>query len=224
MNTDFITTADKPMKYYANDREDMLKYVPKDVKKTLEIGCGCGCFSALLKKQYGIESWGIEIEKKAALEAEKKLDHVINADAKESLSHIPGNYFDCIILFDVIEHLEDPYSLLCSLKNKLSRKGVIITSIPNVRYWSNFKELVIKGNWDYKEQGILDKTHLRFFTRKSNIKMFNKLGFEILKFEGIHPTSSRTFRLVNLLLLNFLSDVKYKHYVSVVRPILKNTE
>lgn len=190
----------------------MLKYVPKDVKKTLEIGCGCGSFSALLKKQYGVESWGIEIEKNAALEAQKKLDKVINADAKEALSGIPENYFDCIILFDVIEHLEDPYSLLCGLKNKLTNTGVIITSIPNVRYWSNFKELVIKGNWDYKEQGILDKTHLRFFTHKSIIKMFNKLDFEILKLEGIHPTSSRTYRLVNLLLLNRLFDVKYKHY------------
>jgi len=210
--------SDNVMEYYSNVREDMLKYIPQSVRKTLEIGCGCGGFSAFVKKQYGTESWGIEIEVKAAIEAAKKLDKVINADAKEALSQIPDNYFDCVILFDIVEHLVDPYSLLNALKSKLSKTGVVVTSIPNIRYWSNFKEFVLKGNWDYKEQGIMDKTHLRFFTRKSNIKMFKKLNFQILQFEGIHPTSSITYKLTNLFLLNFLSDVKYKHYVTVAKP------
>ncbi|MCE5340394.1 MAG: class I SAM-dependent methyltransferase [Planctomycetaceae bacterium] len=208
----------KMMEYYSNIREDMLKYIPQDVKKTLEIGCGCGGFSALVKRRYGAESWGIEIEEKAAKEAAKKLDKVINSDVSESLRSVPDNYFDCIILFDIVEHLVDPYSMLDALKVKLSKTGVIVTSIPNVRYWSNFKEFVLKGNWDYKDQGIMDKTHLRFFTRKSNIKMFKNLNFQVLQFEGIHPTSSITYKLTNLFLLNFLSDVKYKHYVAVVRP------
>ena len=87
-----------------------------------------------------------------------------------------------------------------------------------VEYYRTFIDFVFHGNWDYQDKGVLDKTHLRFFTRKSILKMFDKFGFEILKFEGIHPTNSRTFRLLNLFLLNSFSDVKYKHFVAVVRP------
>lgn len=218
MNSIAIGISDKPTIYYDNDREEMLKYVPKNVKKSLEIGCGFGGFSALLKKRYNTECWGIEIEKNAALQAEKKLDKVINEDANKALDRIPDNYFDCIILFDVIEHFVNPYLLLVQLKRKLSPDGVVITSIPNIRYWSVFKDFVIRGDWEYKEQGILDITHLRFFTRKSIIKMFKNCGFELLQFEGIYPTSNRTFNLINFLLFNFLADARYSQYVSVVKP------
>jgi 2-polyprenyl-3-methyl-5-hydroxy-6-metoxy-1,4-benzoquinol methylase len=142
----------------------------------------------------------------------------MNSDAAKSLDDIPNNYFDCIILFDILEHLIDPYTLLHALKNKLSSKGVIIASIPNIRYYRTFVDLVIHGNWDYKEHGILDKTHLRFFTYKSIVKMLNSLDFQILVLEGIHPTSSRTFKILNILLLNSLADIKYKHFAIVIKP------
>lgn len=218
MDTDSSNLTNKSKHYYESVREDMLKYIPQETKTTLEFGCGCGGFSALLKEKFGAESWAVEIERAAAQEAAKKLDRVINADANESLNDIPENYFDCIILFDILEHLVDPYSLLLSVKKKLTKRGVIVTSIPNIRYYRTFVDFVIHGNWDYKDHGILDKTHLRFFTRKSILKVFDKLGFKILMFEGIHPTHSRTFKLLNIILLNALSDVRYKHFVTVVRP------
>jgi len=222
MDTDSSNLTNKSKHYYESVREDMLKYIPSSTKTSLEFGCGCGGFSALLKEKFGAESWAVEIERAAAQEAAKKLDRVINADANESLNDIPENYFDCIILFDILEHLVDPYSLLCALKTKLAHNGVIIASIPNIRYYRAFVDLVIHGNWDYKDHGILDKTHLRFFTYKSIVKMFDQLDCEILELEGIHPTSSRTFKLLNMILLNSLSDVRYKHFVAVVRPKLQS--
>jgi len=218
MDRDLGNFADKPKGYYESTREDMVRYIPEATKTTLEFGCGFGGFSALLKERFNTESWAVEIDKTAAQEAAKKLDRVINADANESLKDIPENYFDCIILFDILEHLVDPYRLLCALKSKLTSEGIIVASIPNIRYYRIFVDLVVHGNWDYKDQGILDKTHLRFFTRKSILKMFDKLGFKIFIFEGIHPTHSRTFRLLNIILLNALSDVRYKHFATVVRP------
>ena len=218
MNAGLTNLSKKQTGYYEGKRKDMLKYVPQGIKTSLEFGCGFGEFSALLKERFGTKSWAVEIEKAAAQEAAKKLDRVINADANESLNDIPENYFDCIILFDILEHLVDPYSLLCALKTKLTHTGVIIASIPNIRYYRVFVDLVLHGNWDYKDHGVLDKSHLRFFTYKSIAKMFNQLDFELLEFEGIHPTSSRTFRLLNTILLNALSDVRYKHFVAVVRP------
>lgn len=199
----------------------MLKYIPQGTKTILEFGCGFGGFSSLVKEKLGTESWAVEIEKTAAQEAEKKLDKVINADASEALLQIPEDYFDCIVLFDILEHLIDPYGLLCALKTKLTKNGIIVASIPNIRYYRTFVDLVIHGNWDYKEHGILDKTHLRFFTYKSIIKTFNQLGFEMLELEGIHPTSSRTFKILNIIFLNLLSDIRYKHFAVVAKPKLE---
>ncbi len=196
----------------------MLKYIPQDIKTSLEFGCGYGGFSALLKNRFYTESWAVEINEEAACEAAKKLDKVINSEATKSLDDIPEHYFDCIILFDIIEHLVDPYSLLLALKTKLTGKGVIIASIPNIRYYRALTQLVIHGNWDYKDHGILDKTHLRFFTYRSIVKMLNRLDYRIIKMEGIHPTSSRTFKILNIILLNYFSDVMYKHFAIVARP------
>lgn len=214
--------SNKPTGYYESNREDMLKYIPQGIKTSLEFGCGFGRFSALVKERFGAEAWAVEIDKKSAKAASEKLDKVINSDAHEAIDKLPDNYFDCVILFDILEHLVDPYLLLISVKKKLTENGVVVTSIPNIRYYRTLVSLVIPGDWDYKGHGILDKTHLRFFTYKSIVKMFNELGFEILLIEGIHPTSSRNFRLLNMLLLNSLSDIKYKHFAAVAKPKLQS--
>jgi 2-polyprenyl-3-methyl-5-hydroxy-6-metoxy-1,4-benzoquinol methylase len=195
----------------------MLRYVPPETRTSLEFGCGTGEFSALVKRTFGAETWAVEINADAARRAAKRLDKLINRDAAESLDEIPQGYFDCIILFDVLEHMVDPAFLLGALKAKLTARGVIVASIPNIRYYRTLADLVVHGNWDYKEHGILDRTHLRFFTKKSIIKMFSLLGFRIELLEGIHPTSSRTFRILNMILLNRLADVRYKHFAVVAR-------
>ncbi len=211
-------TAKKTTKYFDSQREDMLKYIPRNTKTSIEFGCGTGGFSALVKTRFKAEAWAVEINEEIARKAAEKLDKVIIGDAIESLGEIPNHFFDCVILFDILEHLYDPMSFLRILKTKLSDHGVVVASIPNIRYYRTFKQLVIHGNWDYKDQGILDRTHLRFFTRKSIVKMFNALDYHILRMEGIHPTSSRTFSILNILLFNSISDVRYKHFAIVVKP------
>ncbi len=210
--------SNKPTGYYESNREDMLKYIPQGTKTSLEFGCGFGGFSALVKERFDAEAWAVEIDEKSAKAASEKLDKVINSDAREAIDKLPDNYFDCIIFFDVLEHLVDPYSLLCVLKTKLTKEGVVVASIPNIRYYRSFVKLVIHGDWDYKDHGILDKTHLRFFTYKSIVKLFNELAFEILEIEGIHPTSSRTFKLLNMLLLGAIGDIRYKHFAVIAKP------
>jgi hypothetical protein len=111
----------------------------------------------------------------------------------------------------------DPYTLLRLLKGKLAEGGVIVSSIPNIRYYRTFTKFVIHGEWDYKDHGILDRTHLRFFTKKSIIKMWEQLGFRILLTKGIHPTSSRTCKLLQVFTFGLFSDIRYKHFVSIVK-------
>mgnify|MGYP001203862255 CR=1 FL=1 len=204
--------------YFAGDRRQVLKYIPPSVKRTLEFGCGFGGFSALLKKEFGAETWAVEINTAAAQEAAKKLDRVINADAAGCLEELPDGYFDCIIFLDILEHLVDPYSLLLGVKSKLAREGCIVASIPNIRYYRKFVDFVVHGNWDYEDAGILDKTHLRFFTYKSIIKTFDQTGFEIITLAGIHPTHSRTYRIIKILLCGLVADLRYRQFAVVARP------
>jgi 2-polyprenyl-3-methyl-5-hydroxy-6-metoxy-1,4-benzoquinol methylase len=208
--------------YFAGDRRQMLKYIPPNIRRTLEFGCGFGGFSALLKEKFSVEAWTIEINTAAAQEATKKLDRVINADAADGLKGLPDEYFGCIIFLDILEHLADPYPLLLGVKSKLAKDGCIVASIPNIRYYRALVRLVIRGEWDYKEHGVLDRTHLRFFTYRSIIKMFEGLEYEILKLEGINPTHSRTYKILNALLLNRFSDVRYKQFAVVTRPKPRN--
>lgn len=140
---------------------------------------------------------------------------MIHADALESIEQIPDHAFDCVIFFDILEHLVDPYSLLVAVKPKLTQNGVLVASIPNIRYYDTFIDYVVHGNWQYQEKGVLDKSHLRFFTRKSIIRLFGQLGFRILLLEGIHGTKSRTYRRLNRILFNAISDVRYMHFAVV---------
>lgn len=218
MKTNDDRLSEKPKGYFEADRKSILKYIPEGVSTTIEFGCGFGHFSLLLKEKFGAETWAVELDSHAAQQAATKLDKVINADAMQALKEMPDNYFDCIIFLDILEHLIDPYTLLVSVKNKLTSRGVIVTSIPNVRYYRNLINLVIKGNWDYENAGTLDKTHLRFFTYKSILKMFDQLGFEVLAMEGINSTRNKKLKFLNILLFNKLADLKYLQFVSVVRP------
>lgn len=218
MARDLYDLSKKSTGYYENIREDMFEYIPRNVQTTLEFGCGCGGFSALLKSRLGVEAWAVEIEEQSANVASQKLDKVLKSGALESLDKLPETYFDCIIFFDVLEHLIDPYSILKAMKTKLTGNGVIVASIPNIRYYRAFKKYVLHGDWDYEDHGVLDKTHLRFFTYKSIVKLFEQLGFDILELQGIHPTSSLTFKLLNIIALNYLSDIRYKHFAVVVKP------
>ena len=204
--------------YYDNVREEMLSYIPEGVARSIEFGCGEGKFSELVKKRYGAEIWAVEKHKESAGIAAGRLDNVINSEATASLDQIPEGYFDCVICLDFLPHLADPVSFLCSVKSKLRDGGVIVTSIANVRYYRHVVRYILHGDWDYKDYGVLDSTHLRFFTYNSIKKMFDQLEFEILRFEGINPTSSKNFRLFNFLLFNKLADMRYRQFASVVRP------
>ena len=210
----FAKTTD----YYQNRRDDMLGYIPDSSRKVLEFGCGDGSFSESIMNSRNAQCWGVEIDANAAAEASAKLHKVINADAIESLSDLPDVYFDCIVFNDTLEHLVDPFSLLKMVKTKLTSSGVVVASIPNVRFWNNLRDLVLRGDWDYKDGGILDSTHLRFFTYKSLVKLFHALQYEIVTIEGLRPTKNKKFRIVNFLLCNKLWDAKYHQFACVVRP------
>lgn len=209
---------DKPEDYFSLARAEMLKYIPENARTILDVGCGEGLFGRGIKQKRNAEVWGVELDTIAAEKARDNIDKVINGDVFLIFDSLPDHYFDCIVFNDVLEHLIDPYSLLLKMKSKLSKEGVIVCSIPNLRYFYKFRDFLLSKDWKYEEEGIFDRTHLRFFTFKSIINMFNSLDYEILKIEGLNEIQSWKFKLLELFSMGYLLDMRYTQYACIVKP------
>ena len=176
---------------YIGPRNDIIKHIPDNAYKILDIGCSIGTLGKQIKHERDVEVIGIEIDNDMASVAQKSLDKVITADV-ETLSLntcFPSTYFDCVILADIIEHLKDPWSLLKNVSSILSSNGLVIASIPNIRHYTTILNLVVKGYWPYRERGIHDKNHIRFFTLRNINELFQNAGLEIV---GI----ARNYRII----------------------------
>jgi 2-polyprenyl-3-methyl-5-hydroxy-6-metoxy-1,4-benzoquinol methylase len=205
----------KPQGYYDNVREEMLIYLPESAKKILDIGCGNGAFASVVKQKNDAEVWGIELMEEEAKVAVEVLDKVFVGDCEKYIDGLPEHYFDVIYLNDVLEHLADPYSVLETLKSKLAPNGVVISSIPNVRFFRTFSKVLFSKDWKYEGHGVMDKTHLRFFTGKSVKRMYEELGYFIVKHEGINVTKSIRPILFNILFLFTQMDIRNVQYATV---------
>lgn len=164
--------------YYSFERPEVYECVPDTAKTILDVGCASGRLGAALKKRQDCFVMGVEYEPEIANEAKYLLDDVIVGDIEEKIDTLPSDYFDCIILADVLEHLRSPEEVLEKLGRKLKETGTVVASIPNVRHWSVIRPL-LEGEWKYEDAGILDRTHLRFFTKKSALNIFTRSGYTV---------------------------------------------
>jgi 2-polyprenyl-3-methyl-5-hydroxy-6-metoxy-1,4-benzoquinol methylase len=105
----------------------------------------------------------------------------VTGDVEEGLPFEPAS-FDCIIFADVLEHLVDPWRTLREAAELLSDDGVVVASVPNVQNLAVLWRLA-RGRWDYRERGILDRGHLRFFTLKTLCDLFAQAGLEVTRVE-----------------------------------------
>ncbi len=191
-------------------------------QRILEVGCADGAFLSVLKDRYAsAELWGIELNKAEGDKARKFADNLIVGDVIEELDHLPDSGFDAIFFNDVLEHIVDPYRLVERIAKKTTEDGVVIASIPNVRYWRNLYNLIFKKDWQYEDTGILDKTHLRFFTCSTAGSLFSENGYEVLQVKGINKTKKRKVLRLNKLLRGWLDDTLYLQYVIVAKPLVR---
>lgn len=204
--------------YYSHSRSEILPFLPSGIKFALDVGCGNGSFGKILKEHVGCVVWGVEPNQTVALEAQQNLDKVINSPFDKNLN-LEHQKFDCIFFNDVLEHLVNPYSALNICKLNLSKNGCIISSIPNILHFDTIYKILITQDWKYEDAGILDKTHLRFFTKKSIIRMFEECGYKIVSIQGINPAYSTKFKWLNKMLFNHLNDMKYIQYLTVVQTL-----
>ncbi|WP_027392238.1 MULTISPECIES: bifunctional 2-polyprenyl-6-hydroxyphenol methylase/3-demethylubiquinol 3-O-methyltransferase UbiG [Aquimarina] len=207
----------KPSGYYDNIRDEMIQYLPENPKTIIDVGCGNGAFAEVLKNTTGAEVWGIEYMDKEAQVAKSKLHKVYSGKCEDYIDELPDKYFDAIYFNDVLEHLVDPYEVLDKIKHKLTANGVLISSIPNVRYHNTFMKVLVQKDWKYEDFGVMDRTHLRFFTKKSIQRMYEDLGYEVLVHTGINRSRSIKPYLYNIPVLFTQLDIRYPQYATVAK-------
>jgi 2-polyprenyl-3-methyl-5-hydroxy-6-metoxy-1,4-benzoquinol methylase len=171
---------------YIGIREDLLQHVKGEGLVILDVGCATGVNGQFLKdKKIAKEVIGIELDPLMAKEAQGKIDRVVvgNIESGTILEELEGKKFDIILLGDVLEHLYDPWNVLKELTSFLSTGGRMIISVPNIQHIELFISVYLKGEWQYNERGIFDKTHLRWFTYKNILRLEEKCSIKIKKIE-----------------------------------------
>jgi 2-polyprenyl-3-methyl-5-hydroxy-6-metoxy-1,4-benzoquinol methylase len=154
-------------------------------KRVVDFGCATGYFAQLLTSK-GCQVTGVEMNSKAAQVAEQYCEQVIVADLDfVSIAELlPAKTFDVAVFGDVLEHLRNPWKVLELTRQILKPEGYVVASIPNIAHGA-IRLALLKGQFEYTEVGILDDTHLRFFTRKTVEKLFEETGYFI---EVVKPT------------------------------------
>lgn len=177
MNNPAFTDAAAP--YYVQEKRFLFHLVPNGPNVVMDLGCAAGRVGkALQESNKAVELFGVELFAPAAAEAKGLYTQVHVGDIEEM--NLPyRNVFDVVLCGDILEHLREPAKVVSQIHQWLKPGGRIVCCVPNIRYWRVCKDLVFRGDWQYASEGIMDQTHLRFFTTKSLRKMLTDASFEI---------------------------------------------
>jgi SAM-dependent methyltransferase len=162
---------------------DLLAFIPTDAKKLVEVGCSSGALAREYKKINNDAHYtGIEISAQYAELAKRYCDVVMLVDIEQDSSNVllQTADCDCWIFGDSLEHLRDPWALMRNIRKTISKDGSVVACIPNVQHWSVQRRLNC-GDFRYEEMGLLDKTHLRWFTRITIFELFSSTGFKVVE-------------------------------------------
>jgi 2-polyprenyl-3-methyl-5-hydroxy-6-metoxy-1,4-benzoquinol methylase len=209
-----VSFKDKPSGYFSCPRSELIPLVPAAASRILEIGCGEGRLAQALRgsrPSSDLEIVGVELCDGPAKTAATVLNRVMVGNV-EQMDLPYEDYFDCVIFADVLEHLVDPWRMLRRARKLLRRDGVIVASIPNVQHSRVLINLLL-GRFDYEQAGIMDSTHLRFFTRKSIITLFQSTGYELSRLSVI--LGSKRVRLAHLATAGLVDSFLTRQYLVV---------
>jgi methionine biosynthesis protein MetW len=175
---------------YDNPRPDIQQLVPADAARILDLGCSSGALGSALKTRQDAEVVGIESDHAYAQRAARRLDRVVESDLEEVAADADRLHelgpFDCLIAGDVLEHLRDPWSALRAFAGLLRPGGAAVISLPNVRHWETLWQLLGRGRWPRREEGIFDRDHLRWFTVADGLDLVNDAGLEPARVERVY--------------------------------------
>lgn len=204
--------------YYSHVREEIEQLLPAHVDRILEVGCGRGETLAWIKDSKGAKfACGVELFEESAAAAARKLDCVVTGNFEAIELPAEVNAFDVILCLDVLEHFVDPWKAIHRLDGLLRPGGVLIASIPNVRYFRVVLALLFQGRWDYEDFGILDRTHLRFFTKRTALELLQTSGMRLESISATGLEKGRKTRYLHMLTLFMLRPLFEYQYLIKVR-------
>ena len=202
---------DKNPQYYGVTQAWVSDLIPTKVARVLDVGCGNGATGAWLKSMgRAQEVHGVELFEGAAALARNTLDSVTVGSIEDLILDFPPQSFDCIIATEVFEHLINPWDTVRKLSALLREGGYLIASSPNVRHYSVLWNLTVRGRWRYTNSGIMDKSHLRFFTHESFADLFVQAGLSIVYFAPIMHHRIERLNQASLRLFEGILTHRYK--------------
>lgn len=217
-------TADGRLAAYGGDRPEVRELVPAAARCVLDLGCALGAVGTALKRDRGVVVVGVEGDADFAAAARGRLDRVVEDDIEHVLEDPPGDLgrFDCIVAADSLEHLRDPWTALSRAVDLLDAGGTVVVSLPNARFFETFWQLGVRGTWPRREQGIFDRSHLRWFTLRDACALLEGAGLRVVHVGSvirIRPIGSRFDRHFAWLARTPLRELfAFQHLLVGVKP------
>ena len=173
--------------YHMKPRTEVMSFLAEAPGTVLDIGCGGGATGKAIKEKFpGTRVLGIEVNPNAAEHARQWLDAVACARVEDvdAARDFPRERFDTVLLLDVLEHMYDPWHALVHVGGWLASGARVVASVPNVRNLATLSQIA-GGRFDYDASGVLDITHLRFFTRSTLHELFSQTGYDVTRIDPL---------------------------------------
>jgi predicted TPR repeat methyltransferase len=193
---------------YETPRPDVTALVPEDAKRILDLGCSTGAVGAALKQRQDATVVGVELSEEFAAIARTRLDRVVVADVEAFAAGDPPDEapFDCLVAADVLEHLVDPWATMRGAVRFLRPGGRVVVSVPNVFYWKTLIKATARRRWPRDDEGIFDRTHLRWFGPEDIADLLREAGLEVLTISPSYWAMERWMGVVKTLAHTPLRD------------------
>ncbi len=200
--------------YYGHARVEVLPFLPADIRRIADIGGSSGATLTAIKARWPDATTICIDSHEPSLEQSRRRGHI--AVACDLDNNIPDVVKDCdvVMLLDVLEHLVDPWSVLRKVVQLVPRGATVIVSVPNVRYWEVSFGLLFRGRWELRDAGVLDRTHLRFFTHDSGADLIRGAGLT-LRATTANLAGGRRYALLDRVTLGIMSDFLRSQYLYV---------
>jgi len=187
----------KPEGYFAQDRAELVRRLPRPLGRVLDVGCGQGRTGRSLREAGATWISGVELDPAAAEDAAAVYDEVRAGAVESELDALTGGPFDTFLLYDVLEHLVDPWEVLRRLHGSARPGARVHVSVPNARHWTLLRDLAVRGTFGYTEAEHRDVTHLRWFTPRDLVQLLDGTGWSVdgVDFGALRPVSRFAARL-----------------------------
>lgn len=206
--------------YFAHTRRDVMRVIPAGTRgRVLEVGCGRG-HTLMALKQLGVATEAVGVELVAIERTEEEVrgvDRYLVGNVETDRLDLPERHFDVLICADVLEHLNDPWTVLRRLTSLLRPGGLVVASVPNVREVRTLYSVFVRGDFAYADAGVLDRTHLRFFCRRNILALLTSAGGRVEQVATDLDTRSNWRARLHGITFGLLEEFLVTQYLVAVR-------